>query len=64
MGRAVLVIDTMPTRCADCPLRNSATGEPICHVILKEINENEYYKEKPNWCPLKSIPEKIDEIIK
>ena len=56
--KAILVIDTMPKRCADCPLRNSMAGhKTICYSTMKDLSNDEYYKEKPNWCPLKDINE-------
>ena len=61
MKKAALIID-MPTRCADCPLNAILkTGEPICFTTLKNITNDECYKQKPDWCPLKEIPEKKNE---
>ena len=58
MSKAVLVMD-MPQRCADCQLRCSIeVNEPFCYGTMQNVTEEEYYKEKPSWCPLKPIPEK------
>ena len=49
----------MPTRCADCPMRNSVKRNiTICHPTIKELDDNEYYEKKPDWCPLVPMPEK------
>lgn len=56
MEKAILVMD-MPKNCAEC--RFSTIGcqdNDICYLNNKEI----YLDKKPNWCPLKTIPEKKD----
>lgn len=64
MSKAVLVID-MPERCADCqlscPLRNSSHAKnsyACCYLTLKDISKTDYYDKKPDWCPLRELPEK------
>ena len=81
MSKSILVIDT-PERCLDCPLGNSeeSDGEEVwCNILectswQKGIYEDEeeelYNSKKPDWCPLKEMPEKddaekvLDEILK
>ena len=48
MSKAVLVMD-MPERCADCPLRSS-----------EKTSSTDYYDKKPDWCPLRELPEKAN----
>lgn len=61
MAKAVLVMD-MPERCADCPLRSSEkTSYVCCYLTLKNISSTDYYDKKPDWCPLRELPEKIPE---
>ena len=65
--KAILVID-MPNCCAECPLMLwDAKSEyyGACCPTLKEVNcvadsykENENKGIKPDWCPLKPMPEK------
>ena len=65
--KAILVID-MPKCCAECPLMLwDAESEyyGACCPTLKEDNcvadsykENENKGTKPNWCPLKPMPQK------
>lgn len=58
MAKAVLVMD-MPERCADCPLRSSEkTSYVCCYLTLKNISSTDYYDKKPDWCPLRELPEK------
>ena len=60
MSKAVLVMD-MPERCADCPLRSSEkTSYVCCYLTLKNISSTDYYDKKPDWCPLRELPEKKD----
>lgn len=62
MSKAVLVMD-MPERCADCPLRSSEkTSYVCCYLTLKNISSTDYYDKKPDWCPLRELPEKIPEL--
>lgn len=60
MAKAVLVMD-MPERCADCPLRSSEkTSYVCCYLTLKNISSTDYYDKKPDWCPLRELPEKAN----
>lgn len=62
MAKAVLVMD-MPERCADCPLRNSEkTSYVCCYLTLKNISSTDYYDKKPDWCPLRELPERETEM--
>lgn len=63
MAKAVLVMD-MPERCADCPLRSSEkTSYVCCYLTLKNISSTDYYDKKPDWCPLRELPEKKERRI-
>lgn len=66
--KAILVID-MPSGCSYCDFchtkdydpRYKIDGDKYC--CIKELNVNDYYydekpRRKPNWCPLKTLPEK------
>ena len=55
MSKSVLVIDT-PESCRSCYLRGFTLALQYCKV------ESEYIKDtsvKPDWCPLKPLPEKM-----
>ena len=47
----------MPSRCADCILRASP-HKTFCVTNFMDISDDEYYKQKPTWCPLREVPQK------
>ena len=60
MSKAILVID-IPDTCYECPLCATwdvlpSIEEYYCTVKNTEVDR---YK-KPDWCPLKSVPEKME----
>lgn len=55
MNKAVLVID-MPEHCDDCNLCYYSDGRvQLCYWKDKVVD-----KVKPDWCPLKPVPEKYN----
>ena len=69
MSKAVLVLDMLET-CWDCNFcREIQEGIETCCELMDELNDNtlcrmidsknEYCQEKPNWCPLKELPDEI-----
>lgn len=71
MSKSVLVIDT-PKNCYDCPFGTEYCGdheyEGCCELAecldsdMRLITEELYdyeCKSRPNWCPLKPLPEKM-----
>lgn len=60
MPKAVLVMD-MPECCPDCRFFESDWRE--CYAISKRYNRDIMTEEaKPNWCPLRELPEKMPEL--
>ena len=57
MNKSILVIDT-PDCCRECPLcsEDHMTYRDYCRITDKHI----WTTEKPDWCPLKPLPEKYD----
>lgn len=55
MDKAILVID-MPESCDKCPLLFRHEEERCCWVEGRNS-----FTTKPDWCPLKSIPNKRKE---
>lgn len=55
MSKSVLVINT-PKYCALCVLR-SGVHHPFCRVNNLDITDLSI---RPDWCPLKPLPEKND----
>lgn len=59
MSKAILVLD-MPINCKNCPLHEMSYNfnKGIC-VPMQELYDK-FAKQKPNWCPLRDVPEKYD----
>lgn len=66
MSKSILVIDT-PKSCLDCQFcREMQEGIEACCELSDEPNDKElcrmidvgYCQEKPDWCPLRDLPEK------
>lgn len=57
MPKAVLVMD-MPECCADCPCSFVERDNPILNLICGVTQEDAYNVGKPDWCPLRELPEK------
>ena len=57
MSKAILVID-MPECCADCPCSFFERDNPKLNLICGIEQEDANNVGRPDWCPLKSIPEK------
>lgn len=60
MSKAILVMD-MPECCADCPCsffeRSNSKLNLICGIVQEDANN----VGKPDWCPLRPMPEKETE---
>ena len=54
MNKSVLVIDT-PKSCKECSMRLSGALNEWCWVLKHGLDDIE---SKPEWCPLKPLPEK------
>ena len=70
MSKSVLVIDT-PENCYDCPFGTAYCGEleyeGLCEladcldcdeILMTEEHYDCESKSRPDWCPLKPLPEK------
>lgn len=58
MSKSVLVINT-PKYCALCVLR-SGVLHPFCRANIRDITDLSI---RPDWCPLKPLPEKKEYIV-
>lgn len=65
MSIAVLVID-MPERCMDCPFECGVEGHITANICrgCKEYHFNPDRTKKPDWCPLRPIPDEKDTICR
>lgn len=62
MAKAVLVMN-MPEYCADCPCSFFERDNPILNLICGVTQEDAYNVGKPDWCPLRELPEKKERRI-
>lgn len=62
MAKAVLVMD-MAECCADCPCSFFERDNPILNLICGVTQEDAYNVGKPDWCPLRELPEKKERRI-
>lgn len=62
MAKAVLVMN-MPESCADCPCSFFERDNPILNLICGVTQEDAYNVGKPDWCPLRELPEKKERRI-
>lgn len=60
MSKSVLVMDTTEN-CMECPFLSliNFAGKPTCIAAKKYIHSNKLKSEKPEWCPLRALPEKM-----
>jgi len=56
MSKAILVID-MPDSCKNCMCYVLGAKANFCERTRFAIFDN---TTKPDWCPLKSVPDKVD----
>ena len=66
-NKSILVMDT-PENCESCACAQIAfdselfrEGELYCLMKLKSVEEN-MYENRPDWCPLKPVPNKKEVI--
>lgn len=58
MAKAILVMD-MPYDCTMCKFWNAEDDE--CYATgSEELSLGDFEKTKPDWCPLRELPEKKD----
>lgn len=59
MSKSMLVIDT-PKCCEECPLELDVAGKVGANICrgCEKYSFNPDSKKKPDWCPLKEVPEK------
>lgn len=58
-NKSILLIDT-PKNCSECCCGYNSYGEvDVCAATNKSVTKY-YYRDKPEWCPLSPIPERIN----
>lgn len=58
MAKAVLIMDEMPECCADCSCGYFESGTKKLNLICGATGEDANNVGKPDWCPLRELPEK------
>lgn len=61
MAKAVLVMD-MPECCADCACSYFERGSKELNLICGATGEDANNVGKPEWCPLRELPEKKETV--
>lgn len=60
MAKAVLVMDDMPECCADCACSYFERCSKELNLICGATGEDANNVGKPDWCPLRELPEKAN----
>lgn len=58
MAKAVLIMDDMPECCAECACSYFERGSKELNLICGATGEDANNVGKPDWCPLRELPEK------
>lgn len=58
MAKAVLIMDDMPECCADCCCEYFERDSKELNLICGATGEDANNVGKPDWCPLRELPEK------
>ena len=61
MAKAVLVMDDMPECCADCYCGHFERDTKELNLVCGATGEDANNVGKPDWCPLRELPEKKEE---
>lgn len=61
MAKAVLVMDEMPECCADCYCGYFERDTKELNLVCGATGEDANNVGKPDWCPLRELPEKKEE---
>lgn len=60
MAKAVLVMDDMPECCADCYCGHFERDTKELNLVCGATGEDANNVGKPDWCPLRELPEKME----
>ena len=59
MSKAILVMDNMPAKCGECECSYCDYDDPHLNLICAVVGDNVSGSDKPDWCPLREMPEKL-----
>lgn len=57
MNKSIVILET-PNRCFDCPCYKGYVRHDECEILEKELIDENLWHQRPDWCPLFSIPKK------
>lgn len=57
MTKGIIILDDIPVICAEC---NLATVTQNREYLRCESKNRIIYSAKPDWCPIKSLSEKVE----
>lgn len=58
MAKGIIVLDEIPSRCSECPCcQYEGQYDRSCGENGEDIDVD-WYSDKPDWCPIKEMPEK------
>lgn len=60
MGKSILILDT-PERCVECPLVEYYCMDIYCNAYSDKCIDPDIIGGKPEWCPLRPLPEPKNE---
>lgn len=55
MAKGIIVVDDIPVICAECNFANLTQNKKYFRC---DVNGKIAYNAKPDWCPIKEIPER------
>lgn len=55
MAKGIIVVDDIPVICAECNFANLTQNKKYFRC---DVNGKIVYNAKPDWCPIKEIPER------
>ena len=61
MSKAILAMDNMPDKCGECECSYCDYDDPHLNLICAVVGDNVSGSDKPDWCPLREMPEKKKE---
>lgn len=59
MSKVMLLMDKQE-KCNGCILHGTVIGKQICLAEFKRVRDE---NKRPDWCPLKDVPNKIENTI-
>lgn len=57
MSKSIVILET-PNRCFDCPCYKGYIRHDECEILEKELTDENLWHQRPDWCPMFSIPKK------